>query len=404
MLNSLVFLLLGLQLPGIFTDVWTDGRHSHTFLVLVVLIVSAILLSVRFLAVMTMAWKVTGSRIKEKLKNSLVFTLAGVKGTCSLAVAFSLPAVAVFPERHLILFITAGVIMFTLVAGITLLPVVADSAGVMRSANILRYKVINESLNQLLGRENAPDKAVIINMQKRLEDLEFYEYAPAEKRVYRQLKKRLFDLEMNTLKAAAQTGNVPEETTIGVKRLLFLVYRQHSLPSVTIKYAFWAVWMNIAKRGEWAFAAAPPQEQVADLTGILQSSASVVKEYIETLRGEFPGEMLDKLIRERESLSERIERSLLERFINPEDVELINYKYAVSMLQAFYVERKVIHKFFASGEITREEANEMRLVVNSLESYILTGLDGDMEKDAVLPEDKDGWRPELLEEEEDASL
>jgi hypothetical protein len=41
------------------------------------------------------------------------------------------------------------------------------------------------------------------------------------------------------------------------------------------------------------------------------------------------------------------------------------------MLRGFYVERRVIHQFLDRGDITPEQANELRVKVNKLETYTL---------------------------------
>jgi CPA1 family monovalent cation:H+ antiporter len=291
----------------------------------------------------------------------------------------------VLPDRQLLLFITAGVIMFTLVAGITLLPVVADPAGVMKSANVLRYKIISESLEQLTRQVPPPETAVIINMKKRLDDLEFYEYTPAEKHRCNSFKKRVFAAEMRALEAAAKQARVSKKTYIGAKRTLYFMYRQ-SLIGVSAGYALWSARMAIIERKEWKGTETLTKEDVLELMDALRGLAGVAREYIESKRGRYPEAMAALLARERENMSERMELRLLERFADPSDAESANLKYGVSMLQAFYVERGVIHRFFTGGEITREEANEMRLVVNSLESYILTGIGHDMEREGGSPD------------------
>jgi hypothetical protein len=133
--------------------------------------------------------------------------------------------------------------------------------------------------------------------------------------------------------------------------------------------------------------------------------------FLETKRGSFPDTVIDKLIRERELISESMEQRMVERFhyrLGTETGALLRHNLKErrlfrsksrktpllndkafrdnqiiiekEMLNAFYVERYVIHQFLAANKITSEEANEMRVIINGLESYILTGIRDDISR------------------------
>lgn len=130
-LNSLVFLLLGFQLPDIIRNAFvntianTDTPFGLTHLVSYVLIITAALMFLRFTWIF-MAAKSSGliarirgnqaQRISMRLMG--VSTIAGIRGTITLAAALSFPHVlhgAQFPNRDLLIFIATGVILMTLI-------------------------------------------------------------------------------------------------------------------------------------------------------------------------------------------------------------------------------------------------------------------------------------------------
>ncbi len=132
-LNGIVFLIIGLELPEIVGGLYAKGIPLRTaigygVLVTAVLIVARIISSyIAMLATMIFRPGVvprTGSR-RRTLLLPLVLGWSGMRGVVSLAAALSIPILlddgTAFPRRNLILFITFIVILLTLVVqGLTL--------------------------------------------------------------------------------------------------------------------------------------------------------------------------------------------------------------------------------------------------------------------------------------------
>ncbi|REF00096.1 Na+/H+ antiporter [Thermomonospora umbrina] len=129
MLESVVFLLIGLQLPGILAGL--SGRHPLT-LVWWALTVFAAVVATRFLWVFAtaLAPAVLARRRARKGDRSLdareltVVSWAGMRGVVSLAAAFAIPVTThdgqPFPERDLIHFLTFTTVLGTLlIQGVT---------------------------------------------------------------------------------------------------------------------------------------------------------------------------------------------------------------------------------------------------------------------------------------------
>lgn len=136
-LNALVFLLLGFQLPDIIKGALDHSLHEvgdYEFLRLLgyVAVISLSLLALRFIWIVA---AVIVSRLLARNRNTvriasmrviLAATLAGIRGTITLAAALSLPQLmndgSPFPARELLIFLATGVIMFTLISGSIGLP------------------------------------------------------------------------------------------------------------------------------------------------------------------------------------------------------------------------------------------------------------------------------------------
>ena len=121
-LKGLVFVLLGMQLPIIVNDFTRDGFGLLAGLAYVIL-VTFTLVALRF------AWMYLFISNKEpdRVKNSLIMSLSGVRGTLTLAVCLSIPFIIsdgdFFQERSLILFVSSGVIILSLLIANIFLPI-----------------------------------------------------------------------------------------------------------------------------------------------------------------------------------------------------------------------------------------------------------------------------------------
>ncbi|MCP3749667.1 Na+/H+ antiporter [Pseudomonas sp. SBB6] len=136
--NGLIFLLLGLQLPDIIKAVTSHEASLWPTLLwrcLDVVAIFAVLLALRFIWVQSI-WRLIGVIRRWRGKEDLVLvpnarscwllTVGGVRGAVTLAGVMSVPLLISagkdFPERDLLIFIAAGVILLSLVAACIALP------------------------------------------------------------------------------------------------------------------------------------------------------------------------------------------------------------------------------------------------------------------------------------------
>ncbi|MEB6590485.1 Na+/H+ antiporter [Pseudomonas asiatica] len=136
--NGLIFLLLGLQLPDIIKAVVSHETSlwpTLAYRCLDVLAIFGVLILLRFVWVQSI-WRAIAVVRRWRGKPSLVLvptarscwllTLGGVRGAVTLAGVMSVPLLMggnAFPERDLLIFIAAGVILLSLVTACIALPV-----------------------------------------------------------------------------------------------------------------------------------------------------------------------------------------------------------------------------------------------------------------------------------------
>jgi monovalent cation/hydrogen antiporter len=122
LLNAVLFVLVGLQLPGILS---TQDRSALELIALATL-VSAVVIGTRLVWSNTMPYVIRAldrrpSQVARRVgwRLRLVPAWSGLRGSVSLAAALALPHA--FPERDLLIFLTLAVILATLVGqGLTL--------------------------------------------------------------------------------------------------------------------------------------------------------------------------------------------------------------------------------------------------------------------------------------------
>jgi CPA1 family monovalent cation:H+ antiporter len=134
LLNAVLFLLVGLQLPSVLDGL--SGRAGED-LMLWGLLISLVVVGVRLAWMFTIPYaiRMIDRRAIQRERRTgpaerLVVGWAGMRGSVSLAAALAIPlttdAGADFPNRHLIIFLAFAVILVTLVGqGLTLGPLIA---------------------------------------------------------------------------------------------------------------------------------------------------------------------------------------------------------------------------------------------------------------------------------------
>ena len=245
--NGMVFLMLGLQLPSILeTSIQQASADSNVNIWMLfadVGLVYAALLLVRF------GWLFIMKRLSVRLlkKNPMEFsnysfrelliaTFAGVRGAVTLAGVLSVPLYLAngdaFPARYELVFLATGVIMFSLIIGVIILPILlrgmpgmdkSENARELRTARAVMAKVAIDSLYKMEERlakdseENIdPDvlkevsSRVTGNLRRRIdgkEDVERAMFAENLERRFRLAALRAERAEVYHMRATQQISN-----------------------------------------------------------------------------------------------------------------------------------------------------------------------------------------------------
>jgi monovalent cation/hydrogen antiporter len=162
-LNALLFLLVGLQLPSVVDNL--SGSSTGELLVWA-LLVSGVVVVVRlaWMFLIPYAVQMADQRMAQGPRRAppaerLAVGWAGMRGSVSLAAALAIPlhtdAGAVFPDRALIIFLAFGVILATLVGqGLTLSPLISwlglvDDGVEEREERVARQQLAEAGLGRI---------------------------------------------------------------------------------------------------------------------------------------------------------------------------------------------------------------------------------------------------------------
>ncbi|ABF13939.1 Na+/H+ antiporter [Candidatus Palibaumannia cicadellinicola] len=151
--NGIVFIMLGLQLPGILATSINEAQLDPTIktwmLFADIIFLYAALMLLRF----SWLWLMKRISLRFMKKRPMVFgeystreiliaSFAGVRGAITLAGVLSIPLLlsdgTAFPSRYQLVFIATGVILFSLICCVIILPILLH--GIVVSDNVLFYK------------------------------------------------------------------------------------------------------------------------------------------------------------------------------------------------------------------------------------------------------------------------
>ncbi len=170
-INGVVFVMLGMQLPKAIMPSWRSDEVSSLLLCGLVLLVTALVVGVRFIWVLVMercdssAKRRTG---KQLVRDALVTTLSGPKGAVTLSIIMTIPFTLstgeAFPQRDTLIFLASGVILCTLLLANFVVPVLApkeDSPDETeeQDVNTLTIDILKRVIRQLREQKTTQNES-----------------------------------------------------------------------------------------------------------------------------------------------------------------------------------------------------------------------------------------------------
>lgn len=381
-LNALVFLFLGIELSQVFSPIWNSQTYSNSFLMFVILIVSITLFVARFLAILLIYSVKNGVKnLWQSMNEMLILTFGGVKGTVSLATIFILPLTVNgqdFPERSLLLFITACVILVTLIGGIFVLPFLTESDEV--ESNYIQEVFL---LREVIGRLKKINKddphvemnVVIENYQDRVKELYTQQLPSDQRQEVQELRALIVSIDRDGLEESFRQKEIGLEGYRLYERLISRMERSIVRQLLSIV----GFWLLFARRiiaffihPKLLFARKDEEnqrefqkEELENVRQVFLQNTEVILKSLDNLKGVYDDEIIRFFINGRLEFAQRLEDgTFIDSF-----VVRSQSNYVKELLIGYQEERRMIATYEIAEKISTFEANDYRKNVNLLESY-----------------------------------
>ena len=387
MLNGSVFVILGMELEMIAEPILTNPLYNPLLLLVSVVLLTFLLFAIRFVMIYGFyIWRIR--RLKKNLRNymkdMLLLTFSGVKGTVSIATILLIPS-NLEQEYPLLLFLVAGVTLLSFLTGLLVLPHLSEEQEETKDY-LMHIAILNEVTaeleKELEGHKNKlPLYAAIDNYHGRIENLILSQENKSAQEDWEALKLLILSIESDGLEQAYEEGKIGErgyqvyqrylknmEQSINRKvasrltyyflvSLRILRFVLHEL--LTFGQTFRS-WNDKEQRRLRAI----DYDQISEL--YLENTELII-ESLENLKGIYKSSLIsfmqESRLRETAIIGSGafVERVITR--IKPNNID--------EMLRGYYLERKLIFEYEEKKLITTKYAKKLRQNVNNLENYSL---------------------------------
>ena len=387
MLNGSVFIILGIELEMIAEPILKSPIYDNLLLLVSIVLLTFLLFALRFLMLFTFYFiriRRLHKNVGNYLKEMLLLTFSGVKGTVSIATILLIPS-QLEQAYPLLLFLVAGVTFLSFLTGLLTLPHLSEERE-EENEHLMHIAILNEVVSELEAglkqtKTKAPLYAAIDNYHGRIENLILEQEDKATQRDLAALKLLILSIENDGLEQAFEEGKISDRSYHLYQRYLHnieqginrnLVSRFTYMFLVTLRVlrmllheivtlgARWRSW----RQGGAKYLTAEDMEDIAEL---YLSNTEVIIESLEHLKGIYEPSLITFLQESRLRETEIIgSGAFIERVITRFKPNNIS-----EMIWGYYLERKIIFEYEKKKLISSSYAKRLRQNVNNLENYSL---------------------------------
>ena len=386
-LNGIVFVLLGIQLPNAMQSTWDDVYIDNVDLIGYVLILTVLIVGLRFIWALVMARlfknPLTGKRDKfnkKTVKDALITTIGGPKGAITLSIAFSIPFLVStgepFPQRSLIIFLASGVIVCTLLFANFLLPVLApknekevdedEVADYERTRIEILRTVIERLMADSTDNDDRETKQVIKSYNQRIRAIRSMSNTLEDVPPSSALTFEVIDHQAEELFEAAKRK---ELEPYAVFRVVDTLSRHKNLLAHTKRSSLAARYTLGRLRTFLSFVkhsilSSLRSSRAGDKAAIDKARVYSEQCAVDFLRGlvdnpDYPSDEVARLLIRHERALNVLEESN-DATVTSEAVENVMVSTSAIQRRGLQLELEVIQDFYASGDLTRAQAKELR--------------------------------------------
>lgn len=389
-LNGLVFLLLGLNIPDSMENSISD-RHSNSWvLAFDAVAIAFVILGIRFVwshFFNSMQYKLKKDEVKPTLKTSLISSLVGVRGAVTMAGILSLPYVIdngdAFPERTTIIFLASAAILVTLILATIFLPMLTDKdEGVVLkdgqySFNRAKMQVLLKSLQALKNTINDENRRItyelIDDLQQMFRQLQLEanaEQSDKQKQDLAKIRERAIHVERKYVEKLHDTNQLDDDMYVG---LLHAIEDRLNRQETNMFMHLWSMTRQVFRM--WLVARKDHDNDKTQFYSYVRMRQDVRRQtflealqYLKAEREKAPRQkkpLYVIVIYEYEKAYEKLRKVTTVDSAREEEIREELH------IQVMETQRSEIHRMYEEGLISRDQEKDLRRFVNYIESVSL---------------------------------
>lgn len=383
-LNGVIFLLLGLTLPTALQSLIADEQIINWRLVGYVVAIGAFVLGIRF--VWTIVFNFIMYYVMKKqeddfpsIKEAIITSLVGVRGTITMVGVLSLPffteANDLFPMRSLIIFLAAGVILFTLLVATIFLPLLSEkeNSPEPKKLNLQKQQMITGAIQRL--KQESSEKNIEVVYELINEYMMILHLLKSKMKDEKQLQMYNELLKEERIKALRMERSYLEEYRSFVEVPALLTKQMHQSISERERVVLAGSSRIVIRRikqvlQNWRrYYLKSYEEETVKNTEIKMHFyifRKVLEQLNQRIKTDSNPEVLQHVIYYYKRLVQKYDFKSNED--NPYELTEAKEELCFYAIQA---QRKAISQLLSNEEITHTEAKELRRFVNYMESVVL---------------------------------
>ena len=387
MLNGSVFVVLGMELEMIAEPILRSHFYNKLLLLAGIFLLTLLLFAIRFFMIYGFyAFRIRKlhKSLHKYVKDMLLLTFSGVKGTVSIATILLIPT-SLEQEYPLLLFLVAGVTLLSFLTGLLILPHLSEEPEPSKD-QLMHIAILNDVVVELekdldKTKNKVPLYAAIDNYHGRIETLILNQENKEIQEDWEALKLLILSIESDGLKQAYEEEKISDRAYRVYQRYIKVMEQSINRKFVSrLTYYFLVVLgmlrllihelltfgrtIRTWKRQENQQLRALDYDQIAEL---YLSNTEIIIESLENLKGIYKSSLIsfmqESRLRETANITSG---AFVERVINkikPNNID--------EMLRGYYLERKCIFEYEEQKLISTQYAKKLRQNVNNLENYSL---------------------------------
>ncbi|GBG96047.1 cation:proton antiporter [Lactococcus termiticola] len=386
-LNSTVFLFLGIELHQLVLPLIQHPHFSNVLLLVWVLVLTVALFLLRFLVLCfyhIFAARRHGVQFSSFWTDIQLLTFSGSKGTVSIATILLLPAGNSL-QNSLLIFLVASVTALSFLTGLLVLPRIAAKKAIQVD-NMAKIAILTEVVESLQEQRQKAEKVFGFDLaidayQDRIQRLIIEQESANTSADFNELQLLIIQVETESLETALKEDEISLYTYRTYQRYIHSLEQaiSHNFVS-SVQYASALTMRGLHYLTSNLFHSNGRRKQAhqsehdetqQQITELYLRNTELILQVLENLEAVYEPQLINYLQSERLRSTEFVASgTYISRMVNRAQSSHLE-----EMMMGYYFERKTIFEYESSGQISSEVARQLRQNVNTLEDYSLVSDD-----------------------------